>query len=449
VNIARSRQTGVQLSTEVFRVISLRSALATLPIFALAACEPTPGSPADADTGTGSPAAALEASPEAMGLARRFLIVDTHIDMPYRLHLEPEDVTRPAGGDFDYPRAVAGGLDAAFMAIFVPARSEDAGEARALAHTLIDAVEALIGDNPDKFAPAGCAADLLRAKERGLIALPLGMENGGPLEGSFEALDEFRERGIRYITLAHSKSNHISDSSYDTDERWEGLSPFGQALIPVMNERGVMVDVSHISDAAFWQTLELTRTPVIASHSSLRHFTPGWQRNLDDDMVKALGRNGGVVQISFGSMFLTAAAVRYTDARTAALDALRAEPGITEDDPRIVDFAADYRSRNPYPFADLEDVLDHIDRAVALAGIDHVGIGSHYDGVDDTLPNGLKDVSTYPNLVAGLLRHGYDEEAIEKILGGNLMRVWQAVEAHAAAAGYPPVCRLQPGSPHA
>jgi membrane dipeptidase len=362
--------------------------------------------------------------------------------VPYRLHRRPEDVSQPAGGDFDYPRAVAGGLDALFMSIYIPARTEEAGEARAFAHTLIDDVETLIREHPDKFAPASCSADLPRAKEAGLIAMPLGMENGGPLEGSFEVLDEFRERGIRYVTLTHSKSNHISDSSYDTDERWGGLSPFGRELIPVMNERGIMVDVSHISDAAFWQVLELTRTPVIASHSSLRHFTPGWTRNLDDEMVTALGRNGGVVQISFGSMFLTAEAARYTGESAAALEALRAEPGIADDDPRIANFAADYREQHPYPFADLEDVLDHIDRAVALAGIDHVGIGSDYDGVGDTLPVGLKDVSTYPNLVAGLLRRGYDEAAIEKILGGNLMRVWQAVEAYAAAAGYPPDCRL-------
>lgn len=424
---------------------SLPSALTVTLILALAGCEPAPGDAAGDATvaaAAADPAPPQDPARDPAELARRFLIVDTHIDTPYRLHLRPEDVSQPAGGDFDYPRAAAGGLDALFMSIYIPPRVDEAGEARAFAHELIDLVEGLINDHPDKFAPASCAADLLRAKQAGLIAMPLGMENGGPVEGSFEVLDEFRERGIRYITLAHSKSNHISDSSYDTNEHWGGLSPFGRELIPAMNERGIMVDVSHVSDAAFWEILELTETPVIASHSSLRHFTPGWLRNLDDDMVTALGRNGGVVQISFGSMFLTADAQRYSDARAAALAELRAEPGIAEDDPRIVNFAADYLAQHPYPFADLEDALDHIDRAVALAGIDHVGIGSDYDGVGPTLPVGLKDVSTYPNLIAGLLRRGYDEVAIEKILGGNLMRVWQEVEAFATAAGHPPTCRL-------
>jgi membrane dipeptidase len=391
------------------------------------------------------PAQEAEASerPDPAQLARDLLIVDTHIDVPYRLHQNPADVGQATlDGEFDYPRAVAGGLDAAFMSIYIPADVDAAGGARALAHTLIDAMEALTRDHADKFAPASCTADVLRAKEQGLIALPLGMENGGPLEGSFEVLDEFRERGIRYITLAHSKSNHISDSSYDTEEGWGGLSPFGRELVGVMNERGVMIDVSHISDAAFWQVIELSQTPVIASHSSLRHFTPGWLRNMDDDMVAALGRNGGVIQISFGSIFLTAEAVAYGAAQTRALEALRAEPGIADDDPRLVNFTADYRAAHPYPFADLDDVLDHIDRAVLLAGIDHVGLGSDYDGVGDSLPVGLKDVSTYSNLVAGLLRRGYDATAIEKILGGNLMRVWRAVEAFAAAAGHPPTCRL-------
>jgi membrane dipeptidase len=411
-------------------MIHLRSGLIICCALALAACE-RPAGPANA---------AVE--PSATQLARQFLIVDTHIDVPYRLHLEPEDISRPAGGDFDYPRAIDGGLDALFMSIYIPADVDEAGEARAFAHTLIDGVEALSREHPDKFAPAGCSADVLRAKADGLIAMPLGMENGGPLEGSFEVLDEFRSRGISYITLAHSKSNHISDSSYDTDEGWGGLSAFGRELIPAMNQRGVMIDVSHVSDAAFWQVLELSRTPVIASHSSLRHFTPGWARNMDDDMVRALGESGGVIQISFGSIFLTAEAVRYSEARSAALAALRSEPGISDDDPRLASFATDYASEHPYPFADLDDVLDHFDRAVALAGIDHVGIGSDYDGVGDTLPIGLKDVSAYPTLIDGLLRRGYDEIAIEKILGGNLMRVWQEVEAFATAAGHPPPCRL-------
>ncbi len=379
-------------------------AAAALAVLCLAACAQT------------EPRPQADVTAEAQRLAHRFLTVDTHIDVPYRLAEEPADVSQAtATGDFDYPRAVAGGLDALFMSIYIPAAVDESGGARALADELIDGVESLTREHPDKFALAACTTDVLDAKARGLVAMPMGMENGGPLEGSLDNLDHFRERGIRYITLAHSKSNHISDSSYDDNERWGGLSPFGKRLVGAMNERGVLVDVSHLSDAAFWQVIELSETPVIASHSSLRHFTPGFERNMSDDMVRALGENGGVIQINFGSSFLTAEARAYSDAE---LD----------------------REEHPYPYATLEDVLDHVDRAVELAGIDHVGLGSDYDGVGDSLPVGLKDVSSYPNLVAGLLRRGYDAADIEKILGGNIMRVWHAAELFAAGAGYPPLC---------
>jgi membrane dipeptidase len=376
-------------------------------------------------------------------LARDYLLVDTHIDVPYRLHEEWVDVSVATdGGDFDYPRAVAGGLDAMFMSIYIPADVDAAGEARGFAEGLIDSVESLAADAPDKFGVATCTDDVLALKQAGRIALPMGMENGGPIEGSFENLSHFANRGIRYITLAHSKSNHISDSSYDLNERWQGLSEFGRTLIPEMNRQGVMIDVSHVSDKAFWQVLELTEVPVIASHSSLRHFTPGFQRNMTDEMVTALGENGGVIQINFGSSFLTKAARDYGNASQQAMIRFRAEEHASLDETRMAEFAANYRKENPYPYATVDDVLDHIDRAVELAGIDHVGLGSDYDGVGDSLPVGLKDVSEYPNLVNGMLGRGYSEEDVAKVLGGNLMRVWAAAEAYAAAAGNPPKCTL-------
>jgi membrane dipeptidase len=376
-------------------------------------------------------------------LAHEYLLVDTHIDVPYRLHNEWEDVSVATdGGDFDYPRAVEGGLDAMFMSIYIPADVDAAGEARGFAEGLIDSVESLAASAPDKFGVATCTSDVLALKEAGRIALPMGMENGGPIEGSFDNLEHFANRGIRYITLAHSKSNHISDSSYDLNERWQGLSDFGKTLIPEMNRQGVMVDISHVSDRAFWQVLELTEVPVIASHSSMRHFTPGFQRNMTDDMVAALGDNGGVIQINFGSSFLTKAARDYSNAAQQAMIRFRAEEHASLDEARMAEFAANYRKENPYPYATVDDVLDHIDRAVEFAGIDHVGIGSDYDGVGDSLPVGLKDVSGYPNLVNGMLARGYSESDVAKVLGGNLMRVWREVEAFAEAAGNPPQCTL-------
>jgi membrane dipeptidase len=270
--------------------------------------------------------------------------------------------------------------------------------------------------------------------------MAMGMENGGGIDGNLANVAYFADRGIRYVTLAHSKSNHIADSSYDDNEQWNGLSEFGRTLIPEMNRQGVMVDVSHVSDPAFWQVLELAAVPVIASHSSLRHFTPGFERNMSDEMVTALGENGGVVQINFGSSFLTKTARDYSNATQAAIEQFRSDEHAAADEEALKNFMAQYQAENPYPFATVDDVLDHIDRAVALAGIDHVGIGSDYDGVGPTLPVGLEDVSRYPNLVTGLLGRGYSEGDVVKILGGNLMRVWAAVEAYAAAAGHPPRC---------
>ena len=375
-------------------------------------------------------------------LAERYLIVDTHVDVPYRLYLEDDDVSEATeSGDFDYPRARAGGLDAPFMSIYIPASVDAQGKAVERAGELIDLVEGIAAAAPDKFAVATCSADIGRIRDSGRIALPLGMENGAPVAGDLANLRHFQERGIRYITLTHSRTNHISDSSYDDFERWQGLSPFGKTLIGEMNRLGVMIDVSHISDAAFWQVLELTQAPVLATHSSLRHFTPGFHRNMSDEMVTALGANGGVVQINFGSTFLTAAAQAHGTATRKAALAYSFTNQLDENDPRIAEFLESYRESHPYPYATLDDVLDHIDRAVALAGIDSVGIGSDYDGVGDSLPDGLKDVSTFPNLIAGLVERGYSETDIEKILGGNTMRVWRAAEEFAQRQGNAPLCR--------
>jgi membrane dipeptidase len=375
-------------------------------------------------------------------LAQSLLIIDTHIDVPYRLKLSYADVSRATeSGDFDYPRAIDGGLNAPFMSIYIPAKVDEAGGAFALADELIDGMESLAESAPDKFAIATCSDDLQSHFENNLISLPLGMENGGPVTQSEEALRHFFNRGIRYITLAHSKSNKISDSSYDTNEAWMGLSPYGKELITRMNDLGVMIDVSHISDAAFEQVIEISKAPVIASHSSLRHYTPGFVRNMSDDMVKTLGAANGVIQINFGTNFLTEAAQIYSKQRREVVMAYIASEGLAQDDPAVKAFAEQYKKDNPYPYATIEDVLDHIDRVVALAGIDSVGIGSDYDGVGDSLPLGLKDVSTYPNLIDGLLGRGYSEADIAKVLGGNALRVWRAVEAYAASQGTAKQCR--------
>lgn len=379
----------------------------------------------------GAAEAMAEPSRQARALAERALIVDTHIDVPYRLQEEYQDVTvATAGGDFDYPRARAGGLDLAFMSIYIPADREGTGEAAPLADELIDSVEAIVAAAPNRFVIVSSTREALRAKQRGLIGLALGMENGAPLDGDLGRLAHFVERGIRYITLAHSRSNHISDSSYDLNRQWRGLSPFGRELVVEMNRLGVMIDVSHISDDAFHQVVELSTVPVIASHSSARHFTPGFERNMSDDMIRALAANGGVIQINFGSTFLTTKANGWRTEFVAHREEWRAR-NADADGAAERAFEAGYRAAHPFPYATLEDVLDHIDHVVELVGIEFVGIGSDYDGVGDSLPVGLKDVASYPNLVQGLMDRGYARGDIEKILGGNLMRVWRAVEEHA------------------
>ncbi|MBT1450501.1 dipeptidase [Glaciecola sp. XM2] len=367
----------------------------------------------------------------AKRIVKENIIVDGHIDVPYRVESNWVDVTvATQGGDFDYPRAVEGGLDAPFMSIYIPASFDNSDASTKLAHRLIDSVEAIVGRAPDKFALAYSVEDVERNFQNGLISLPMGMENGSPVQGSLDTLRIFYERGIRYITLAHSQSNHISDSSYDLRRQWNGLSPFGKEMVAEMNKLGIIVDISHVSDAAFYQTVALSQAPVIASHSSLRRFTPGFERNMSDDMIKKLAENEGVIMINFGSGFVSPVARTWRDRLGEQRQALIDAHG--SDSEQVRNFNAKYIEQNPYPFADLDLVLDHIDYVRDLVGIDYIGIGSDYDGVGDSLPTGLKDVSTFPNLVQGLLQRGYSEADVKKILNENVLRVWRKVEEVAA-----------------
>ena len=371
---------------------------------------------------------------EALRIAQTSIVVDTHVDVPFRLLARPQDVSRATdSGDFDYPRAVAGGLNAPFMSIYTPARLEGTGKSGATADRLITLVEDIVAQSPDKFAMATSVAEVRAQFAAGLVSLPMGMENGSPLEGDIANLQHFYERGIRYLSLSHGETNHLSDSSYDESRQWHGISEFGEQVIREMNRLGIMIDVSHVSDEAFWQILDTSAVPVIASHSSARHFTPGFERNMSDDMIVALAQHGGVVQINFGSSFITREAQVYSSARMAAGETYLEEHPELGEAYLYREYPAIYEAEHgPFPYASLDDVLDHFDHVVSLAGIDHVGIGSDYDGVGDTLPVGLKDVSSYPNLVAGLLRRGYSDDDIRKILGENLLRVWAAAEDYAA-----------------
>ena len=395
--------------------------LLTLAFACLAACEH-------------SAPPAPDFAAQAQRIAADSIIVDTHIDVPYRLDHSPADVSQATeSGDFDLPRARAGGLDAAFMSIYTPAGLEAEGKSREKAEQLIDLVEQMVETSGGKFAIATSPADVRKNFAAGVMSLPMGMENGSPLQGDLANLKHFHERGIRYITLAHSLSNHISDSSFDENRQWDGLSEFGVEVVREMNRLGIMVDVSHVSDDAFWQVLDISAVPVIASHSSARHFTPDWERNMSDEMITALAAKGGIIMINFGSAFITEEARQYSSRRWPAARAFIEEHADLSREEARKKFAVAWEAENgPMPYASLDDVLDHFDHVVALVGVEHVGIGSDYDGVGDSLPTGLKDVSAYPNLVEGLLRRGYSETDVRKILGENLLRVWQTVERYAA-----------------
>jgi membrane dipeptidase len=376
----------------------------------------------------------VDLATSALLISQRTLLVDTHVDMPYRLEEGWADVTISAPDrNFDYPRGRTGGLNVPFMSIYTPAEMEETGGAYQLANQLIDSVEALTGRAPGKFAMVHSTAQVEGAGFRGLMGLALGMENGTPIEGDLDKLRHFHNRGVRYITLAHSMSNHIADSSYDENRRWKGLSPFGKEVVAEMNRLGIMVDISHVSDEAFYQVLEISGAPVIASHSSARYFTPGWERNMSDEMIKALAENGGVIMINFGSSFLTNEARLWYESMDEVREAWSAESGFPEDSPETEAWQLAYREEHPFPFATVSDLADHFDRVIALVGVEHVGIGSDFDGVGDSLPVGMKGVSDYPNLVEEFLRRGYSEEAIQAILGANLMRVWREVETYAAS----------------
>jgi len=403
-----------------FRILPL-SALA----FLLNGCGPTADAPPDLD--------APDSSTHAQQIAETSIIVDTHVDVPYRLNEKPADIANATeDGDFDYPRAIAGGLNAPFMSIYTPAELEGEGRSKEVAESLIAMVEGFVDNAPDKFAVARSVANVREHFASGLMSLPMGMENGSPIEGDLSNLKHFHDSGIRYITLTHSLSNHISDSSYDENRQWNGLSKFGVEVVKEMNRLGIMVDVSHVSDDAFWQIVKLSEAPVIASHSSARHFTPGFERNMSDEMIVALAKNGGVIQINFGSTFLSQESRNYSDARSAAGKLYIADHPDMDESDIYGTYAEIYaKEHGPLPFASLDDVLDHFDHVIDLVGIDHVGIGSDFDGVGDSLPTDLKDVSYFPNLIQGFLERGYNEEDIRKILGENLLRVWLAVENHA------------------
>ena len=365
-------------------------------------------------------------------LANKFIIADGHIDLPHRLkkggYLKKDeilDITENTDGDFDYPKSKRGGLDAPFMSIYIPVEFQESGGAKKLADSLIDIVIKITASFPDKFALANTPSEIKNNFLEGLISLPMGIENGAAIEKKLKNIDYFFNRGIRYMTLTHGKDNAICDSSYDSTKTWNGLSPFGKKVISRMNSVGMMIDISHVTDETFYQVIEISKTPVIASHSSPRKFTPGFKRNMSDAMIKELARSNGLILINFGSKFVN----ELSNKKFSDIDR-KVENWINKNKINDINKINKFKNRiiiEEKPFANVEDVINAIDHVVNLVGIDYVGFGSDFDGLGNTLPYNLKSVADYPNIILGLLKKKYSEEHIEKICYKNLFRTWNEI----------------------
>jgi membrane dipeptidase len=370
---------------------------------------------------------AEEISARARKLHRRAIVVDTHDDTTLRLLSEKDfDIAkRDSKGHVDIPRMREGGLDALFFSIYM-AGTVTGPEAVKRSLRLIDSVDEAIRKNPNDLMLATTAADIRRAKKEGKIAALLGMEGGHMIDDDLAVLRMYAALGVRYLTLTHGLNTNWADSSTDKPKH-NGLTDFGKDVVRELNRLGVMVDISHVADKTFYDVLEVTKAPVIASHSSCRALCNA-PRNMTDDMLRALAKNGGVIQINYHTGFLSQEAADASAAmegefraQMAALSEIKDEEARRAARERI---SKEFRARMPK--VTWEKILDHIEHAVKVAGVDHVGLGSDFDGA--TMPDGLEDCSKLPRITEGLLRRGYAEKDVEKILGGNLLRVMEQVE---------------------
>jgi membrane dipeptidase len=381
------------------------------------------------------------AAPQAADVHARVLTLDTHVDTPLFLmrpgfdFLARHDPLREMS-QVDWPRIREGKLDAAFWAVYVPqGEVSDKGlrDAATQADRIFARIHQFVDKYPDKVALVTTAPEVRATVARGKHAVLIGVENGFALGGDVQRVWQFHDWGARYIGLIHSRNNDLGDSSTDADGPLHGgLSERGRQVVREMNRAGIMVDVSHASDATFWDMLEVSSTPPIASHSSARAVYDH-PRNMTDDMLRAIARRGGVVQVNTLSSYI--AELKNSPERQAALDEMRAElrAGATASAGGAMErfwlAMGAVNARFPPPLATLADVADHIDHMVAVMGIDHVGVGADFDGGGGV--SGMYDVSEIGNLTAELLNRGYSEADIGKIWSGNLLRVLAQVESEA------------------
>jgi len=375
----------------------------------------------------------------AKDIHERVLTVDTHADTPSRLLREgwiigewhnPEE---RSSGCIDFPRMKEGGLDAEFFAVFVgqgERTPEEYVRAKERADRLLEALYQMEKDHPDLVEIATTPDDAYRLEKLGKRAAFIGMENGYPIGKDLELVKYFYDRGVRYITLCHGGDNDICDSSFERrNPEDNGLTDFGKEVVSECNRLGIMVDVSHVSDKSFFDILQTTKAPIIASHSSVRAICDH-PRNLTDEMLKALAENGGVIQICFVSSFVkTPEPNPERDAAMAQLEEQYGSRRDISDEETRKKWREEYmaiREKFPEERAAIKDIIDHIDHVVDLIGVDYVGIGTDFDGGGGV--DGCDDVSDMPRITEELVRRGYSDEDIQKIWGGNLMRVFRKVE---------------------
>ena len=380
----------------------------------------------------------INLSSSALELHDRILTLDSHADTPLRL-IEPgfdlaeRHDPHETGSKLDYPRMIEGGLDAVFFAAFVAQgiRDDDGHtRARELALQMLDAVWASAEKNSDIVGIALNPEDAAVLEAEGKRAIYLSIENGYPIGNDLKNVELFYNKGVRYVTLVHSTNNDLADSATDSGgPEHGGISPLGASVVEEMNRLGIMVDVSHGSDETFYDAIELSKAPIIATHSNARTVTDH-PRNMSDDMLQLIAKNGGVVQLTMLSDYLRDAP--QNPERDSALASLRAslKPSneMTERERKAArDQLREIRTQYPDPLATVQNAVDHIDHIVSIAGIDHVGIGCDFDGGGGI--DGVFDASEVMNITVELVRRGYSEQEIEKIWSGNLLRVFTEVQA--------------------
>jgi membrane dipeptidase len=355
------------------------------------------------------------------------ITVDTHADTPTEFLDHPFDLgALNTRGHFDYPRMKAGGLDAEFFAAYVPAKYANKGAA-AYCLKIMETIHEMADGYPAWVRFATSTAGIRAAVADNKRAILIGIEGGHAIEDSLDLLRAFYRFGARYMTLTHTNTNNWADASTD-EAKHNGLTPFGRQVVLEMNRLGMLVDISHVSDKTFYDAVEVSKAPVIASHSSARALA-GAKRNMTDDMLRALAKNGGMVMTNFYPAFLSDEVAAAGKARDETLKAEIASIKVSDpsEGPQYQEAMRKLLEAHPLPKISWTLIVDHIDHMVKVAGIDHVGIGSDFDGIPE-VPEGMEDVSKLPAIPAELKRRGYSDGDIRKIMGGNFMRVFAEAE---------------------